>query len=194
MHETGIPEHKDSDPLNTRVGISVVVFATFLGICHVKDDNILQKMHLRLNDRNDNWAWFQARKIRADIYQAAADQLSVPYPSETSEIKQIREAKAAAYRADAAEQRTKSESQKKKAEAFDLEYAELNSKDDQFDLSEATLSVALAMMGMTALTKKRFLFIIAWLVGGFGLFMGIAGFCGLNTGFVVIRWLVNVLS
>ena len=48
--------------------------------------------------------------------------------------------------------------------------------DDQFDLAEACLSVAIALAGVTALTKKRWLFGVALAFGSLGTLYGLAGF------------------
>jgi hypothetical protein len=62
--------------------------------------------------------------------------------------------------------------------AFRDEYDRLNSHDDQFDLSDAVLS--LALLGSTALTQKRWLFWTAAAIAAFGLFFGLAGLLGLG--------------
>jgi hypothetical protein len=70
------------------------------------------------------------------------------------------------------------EETKKKAEALSAEYDALNVHDDQFDMAEACLSVAIALFGVTALTQKRWLFGFAGLVAFCGLILGLAGFAG----------------
>jgi hypothetical protein len=67
----------------------------------------------------------------------------------------------------------------KKAKGFEKQYDDLNFRDDQFDLSDATLSISLAMLAIAALTGKRKLLALAWLFAGFGLLMGLAGLMGL---------------
>jgi hypothetical protein len=69
---------------------------------------------------------------------------------------------------------------KKSAEDFKAEYERLNLHDDQFDMADALMSVAIALLGITALTRKRRLMYLAWGFAGFGLVMGIAGFAGLG--------------
>src|SRR5262249_23553509 len=69
---------------------------------------------------------------------------------------------------------------KKNAEGYSKEYDRLNLHDDQFDMAEASISVAIAMFGVTALTQKRWLLFIAAAVAAFGIVLGIAGFAGLN--------------
>jgi hypothetical protein len=47
---------------------------------------------------------------------------------------------------------------KAQAEAFQKKYDELNLHDDQFDFSEALISLGLSIFGITALTQKRVFF------------------------------------
>src|SRR6266581_154250 len=61
--------------LNAAVAITVAVLATFMGICKVKDDNIVQGMQQAQADKLDHWAFYQARNIRQEVAQAALDQL-----------------------------------------------------------------------------------------------------------------------
>src|SRR5881409_2436103 len=63
--------------LGTRVAISVAILATFLGICKVKDDNIVQAMQAAQAKSVDSWNWFQAKKIRADVARSVQDQFEI---------------------------------------------------------------------------------------------------------------------
>src|SRR5256714_8697362 len=61
--------------LSTRVAATVALLATFLGVCKVKDDNIVQAMQQAQADRLDHWNFYQARNIRQDVAEAAVVQL-----------------------------------------------------------------------------------------------------------------------
>src|SRR3954468_21893441 len=61
--------------LNTLVAITVAVLATFMGICKVKDDNIVQTMQQAQANKLDHWAFYQARNIREEIAKATLIQL-----------------------------------------------------------------------------------------------------------------------
>ena len=189
-----IPEVEGNSPMEILIGLFVVILATFLGICNVKDGNIVQAMQLRQADRNDNWAWFQARNIRATIYESMADELAMPRANETPEFAKLREEKAEYFRKRFKDQETKAEKQMEAAKLAEEDYKNLNAKDDQFDLSEAALAIGLAMMGVTALVKRWWLFIFALIPSLFGLGMGIAGFMGVDTNTPFVAWIIQVLS
>src|ERR1043166_7711406 len=61
--------------LNTLVAISVALLATFMGICKVKDDNIVQAMQQAQADKIDNYSWYQARNIREEVANGTVAQL-----------------------------------------------------------------------------------------------------------------------
>ena len=44
--------------LNSRVAITVALLATFLGVCKVKDDNIVQAMQQAQADKLDHWSFY----------------------------------------------------------------------------------------------------------------------------------------
>ena len=65
-----------------------------------------------------------------------------------------------------------------KAKSLEAEYERLNFRDDQFDMSDAFLSIAVALSAVAALVDSFVLLYIAWGSGAFGLLMGVAGFFG----------------
>src|SRR5436189_632336 len=63
--------------LTAWVAITVALLATFLGICKVKDDNIVQAMQQAQADKLDHWNFYQARNIREEIAAATVAQLKL---------------------------------------------------------------------------------------------------------------------
>jgi hypothetical protein len=66
------------------------------------------------------------------------------------------------------------------ADKADKTYNDLNVHDDQFDLSDVMLALAISMLAMTALTQKRWLYFLALVPTFFGVLMGLAGLLGWN--------------
>src|SRR6478672_11717979 len=74
-HETSAnPAHAR---LNTWVAITVALLATFMGICKVKDDNIVQAMQQAQASKLDDWSFYQARNIRQEVAQATLTELTI---------------------------------------------------------------------------------------------------------------------
>mgnify|MGYP003351938131 FL=1 len=53
--------------LNPAIAITVSLLATFMGICKIKDDNIVQAMQQAQADKLDHWNFYQARNLREEI-------------------------------------------------------------------------------------------------------------------------------
>ena len=169
---------KSRNELNTLVAISVALLATFLGICKVKDDNIVQAMQQAQANKIDNYSWYQARNIREDLARATIAQLTVQATSAPSSAQVSIQEQIKVFQAIAREEAEKKKVQQVDAEQADKTYNELNFHDDQFDLSDAMLALAISLLAMTALTQKRWLFILAMVPTLFGIVMGLAGLFG----------------
>jgi len=169
---------RNSRKLNTLVAISVALLATFMGICKVKDDNIVQAMQQAQADKIDNYSWYQARNIREEIAKATIAELTAQAASAPPQAQAAYQEQIKAYQAIAQDQAEKKKTQQTDAEKSDQTYNELNYHDDQFDLSDAMLALAISLLALTALTQKRWLFIIAMVPTFFGTVMGLAGLFG----------------
>ena len=161
--------------LNTWVAISVALLATFMGICKVKDDNIVQAMQQAQADKIDNYSWYQARNIREEVANSTVAQLKALQASASPQAQSLVQDQIKTYQALAQEQEEKKKVQQADADKADQTYNELNFHDDQFDLSDAMLALAISLLAVTALTQKRWLFIIAMVPTFFGVLMGLAG-------------------
>ncbi len=164
--------------LNTLVAISVALLATFMGICKVKDDNIVQAMQQAQANKIDSYSWYQARNIREEVATATVAQLTVQAVSAPPRAQATYQEQIKAYQAVAQDQTEKKKIQQAAADEADKTYNELNYHDDQFDLSDAMLALAISLLAMTALTQQRWLFILAMLPTLFGVVMGLAGLLG----------------
>lgn len=166
--------------LNTLVAITVALLATFMGICKVKDDNIVQAMQQAQADKIDSYSWYQARNIREEVANATVAQLTAQAAAAPPQAQAAFQQQISAYQAIAKDQAEKKKQQQADAEKADKTYNDLNYHDDQFDLSDAMLALAISLLAMTALTQKRWLFYLALVPTFFGLLMGLAGLFGWN--------------
>src|ERR1700682_4006449 len=85
--------------LNTWVAISVALLATFMGICKVKDDNIVQAMQHAQADKIDNYSWYQARNVREEVANATVAQMTAQAAAAPSQARPVFEDKIKAYQA-----------------------------------------------------------------------------------------------
>ena len=79
------------------------------------------------------------------------------------------------------EQTRKKTELKALAEQDQKDYDAANFKDDQFDLSDALIAIAISLLAVTALTHQKWLYWAALIPTGFGILMGLAGLLGWST-------------
>ncbi len=169
---------KNRNDLNTYVAISVALLATFMGICGIKDNNIVQGMQQAQADRNNDWSYYQARNIREEIANSTLTQLRLqPRPAEPK-ARALYDKKIAEYQDLANRQSQKKAELEKKAQQEKETYDELNFHDDQFDLADAAISLAISLLAITSLSQKRWLFGLAMIPTVFGVVMGLSGLFG----------------
>jgi hypothetical protein len=178
--ETAKPEKTRLAWLNPAVAITVALLATFMGICKVKDDNIVQGMQQAQADKIDHWSFYQARNIREEIQKATMVQLKVQAALATPQQQAQVQQQIASYEALATGQAAKKEEVKAQAEADQKTYDALNFRDDQFDLSDASIAIAISLLAVASLTQLPWLFALALLPSVFGVIMGVAGLGGLG--------------
>lgn len=164
--------------LSTWVAITVALLATFLGVCKVKDDNIVQGMQQAQADKLDHWNFYQARNIREEVAAAAAAQLTLAAAGASPAQQASYGAAIASYEALVADQKKKKEELRRQAEQDQQTYDALNYRDDQFDLSDALIALAISLLALTALTHKPWLYWLALLPTAGGVVMGLSGLLG----------------
>ena len=169
---------KQKSRLNAYVAISIALLATFLGICKVKDDNIVQAMQQAQADEVDSWNFYQARNLREEINKTAAAALKVQKLSQSSAVQAAYDQQIAQFQKNAQEQNAKKAEQQTAAKDARAKYDQLNYHDDQFDLSDALLAIAISMLAVTSLVQKRWLFYVAMVPTALGVLMGCAGLFG----------------
>jgi len=171
-------EQEAHSRLNSAVAIFVALTATFMALCNIKDGNINQGMQQALSMTVDTWSYYQARSVKQHLAEVAVDELQTQRALAPPAMQAMFDAKIKKYAEQAAKENTEKKKLQKQAEDYQKQYDTLNFHDDQFDMSEALLSVSIAMFGITALTRKRWLIFVAIIFMIFGTVMGLAGFFG----------------
>jgi hypothetical protein len=164
--------------LSTWVAITVALLATFLGVCKVKDDNIVQAMEQAQADKLDHWNFYQARNIRQEVAAATVAQLELAAAGAAAAQQAGYRDAIASYKRLVADQVQKKEELRVQAEHDQQTYDALNFRDDQFDLSDAMIALAISLLALTALTHKPWLFWLALVPTAGGVVMGLAGLFG----------------
>jgi hypothetical protein len=172
------PQAGKSAWINPAVAVAVALLATFMGICKVKDDNIVQAMQQAQADKIDHWGYYQARNIREEIAKATLTSLRLQAADHAQDRQAPYLEAIAQYEKLAKEQAAKKDDLKAQAEKDQQTYDALNFRDDQFDLSDALIAIAISLLALASLTQLWWLYAIAMVPAGFGVLMGLAGLLG----------------
>ena len=164
--------------LNPAVAISVALLATFMGICKVKDDNIVQAMQQAQADKIDHWAFYQARNLREEVARSTLVQLRLQAADKPKERQADYNQAIAQYEKLAEGQAVKKEELRLQALADQTNYDALNFRDDQFDLSDALIAIAISLLAITSLTQLWWLYGLSLVPALFGVLMGLSGLIG----------------
>ncbi|HXU30602.1 MAG TPA: DUF4337 domain-containing protein [Thermoanaerobaculia bacterium] len=170
--------------LNSVIALMVALIATFMAVCNIKDGNICQTMAQQQAKAVDSWSYYQAKSMKQNLAESVLDQLSFQKESSgdrlSPTVATLLDQKIAAYAAKVKKYESEKDEIKATAEGAEAEYERLGLHDDQFDISEAALSIAIALLGVSALTRKKWLVYLALFFALSGLFFGMAGFLGWN--------------
>jgi hypothetical protein len=169
-----LPQRRDK-AIDRGVALTVVVLSVFMAVANIKDDNLVQAMQLAKSDAIDTWSQYQATRTKAHIVTTARTEMTVIAGTNPSApaLKAL-----ADLDAESAKYAAETPKLKAKAQAEDAQYDALNVHDDQFDLCDALISIAVSLAAVAALAETRWLLVTSWVFGAFGLLMGVAGFAG----------------
>jgi DNA repair ATPase RecN len=174
---------KERSALNSTVAVMVAVSAAFVALCNVKDGNIVQAMAQAQANSVDAWSYYQAKSTKEHIAEEMVDQLTIQRdttPNLSSDARALIDRKIGEYSGKMKQYDADKAKIKQTAEDYQHDYDKLNFRDDQFDMAEASLSLSIAVLGVTALTQKRWLLAIGVVFAAFGAALGVSGFMGYN--------------
>src|SRR2546427_3169633 len=187
-----LPESGDSrDRFNNWIAVSVAILAAFMAVTKVKDDNIVQAMLQAKSDAVDTWNEYQSKRIKHHLLELGHDQATAMRANAPPQSATVLEDELKRYDSEMARYGSDEKDLQAKARGLEDKYDALNYRDDQFDLSDAALSGSLAMLAVTALTRKRWLLWTSLVFAAFGAAMGLAGLLGLP---LHPNWLSKLIS
>jgi hypothetical protein len=175
-------DEKSHDGLNNLIAVLVAILATVMALCNIKDGNIVQAMSQEQAKAVDQWSYYQAKGTKQNLAESVADQLRLRQQEGglTPQAAALVAKEIVTYDATVKKYEKEKADIKREAEGAQAEYDRLNVHDDQFDMSEAAISISIALLGVSALTRKKWLVGVAIVFAGFGVVMGMAGFLGWN--------------
>jgi chromosome segregation ATPase len=169
-------EHGHASGLGSIVALLVALAATFIALVSVKDRNITLRMDQAQAKAIDTWNYYQAKSMKQNLAEATLDELNALRASTSGAAAESADKRIANYETQVKRYEHEKGEVKEEAEGYEHKYESLNQQHDLFDLSDAAMSVAIALLGVTALTRKKWLLAVAGVFLLTGVFFGVAGF------------------
>jgi hypothetical protein len=163
------PEHA-ADPYTRGVGILVGVVGILLSVVTIASHRAHTEAVIYRTESNDQWAFYQAKKIREITSDVAVTLLHTLEPD-------AGKAEAAVHKLEAARDRYSDEAKdiKKEAEAKDDEQKIQEKRALRFDIGEGLLELGLVLCSLFFLARKTFFPTFGVLASIAGTAMGIWG-------------------
>jgi hypothetical protein len=148
--------------LNRLVALTVVILSIVMGLGQVKDGNIVQAMQQAQSDAVDHWGEYQATKTKLHIDEVALAQTSFLDGLGGAKVASATDAERARLGAEMAKYNREIPDLRKQAEGDRARYDALNVHDDQFDASDALLSIAISIAAVAALSESTWALYASW--------------------------------
>ena len=175
--------HHHDDSFRNRAALVIAVLAAILAVCELGGDNSKNAMIYNNIKASDSWAFYQAKTQRQTAYKLAEDQLKreeastslSPAARAAVQADQARYAKDVARYEDEPGGEGKKQL-KERAEAFEQAREIASRQNDDFDLAQMVLQLAIVLGSVSILSTSRPLLWIAGGLGAFGAVMLANGF------------------
>jgi len=170
MPEIEVSPHHTVDPDTRRVGILVGVVGIFLSVVTIASHRSHTQAVIHRTESNDQWAFYQAKKIRentSDVALALLESLA-PDPAKAAATVHKLESARDKYADDAKEIM-------KEAQAKDVRSELEEHRALRFDIGEGLLELGLVLCSLYFLARKGFFPVLGVLSAVAGIVMGISG-------------------
>ncbi len=136
-----------------RIGLTMAIVAVLLAVATMLGHRSHTEEVLIQTRANDQWAYYQAKTIRAHMYEA---------DSELAAMMPHGEEAATNFKKRAEDQRKGAEDVKRDAESKEKETENTSHKANQFDTAEIFLEISIVLCSITLLTKNRLFFLVSF--------------------------------
>ena len=149
LHEHA--EHARHDPSVAPVSLTMAVLAVVVATVSLLGHRTHTEEVVFQNKASDQWAYFQAKKIRSHEDQIFVDESSLMAAADAVKAENVRQK----YADEAKRYNDEQKDLEAEANRLEAETHLASRKADRYDLSEVFLEIALVITSITLLSKKR---------------------------------------
>ena len=176
--------HEDEERFNRKAALLIAVMAAVLAVGGLGGGNATDDMIISNIRASDTWAFYQAKNVRQTMYELEVAELEARPPSPALDAR-IADYKATIARYDsepdpaAPNDPLRGEGKQQlmaQAQAFEAARDVAAAKDDNFDLAEVALQLALVLGSVAILASNRAILTVSGLLGALGALLTLNGF------------------
>ena len=185
-------EHEEENRFRNRAALLIGVLAAVLAIGGLGGGNATDDMIGNNIKASDSWAFYQAKNVRQTLYEIGIDQLKTTLLDEklSGGARAATEARITEY--EATVRRYESEPDphspgdptagegkkeiKARAAAYEAQFEQASSRDNNFDLAEVALQLALVLGSIAILAGNRWILGLSAALGTIGTLLTLNGF------------------
>lgn len=177
MKEKSIEEPKKESWLNY-LALTTVMFAVCATLATFKGGGYSTQSIMNQSKASDNWAFFQSKAIKEDLYKMQAEKLEMDASSKDQKTAELYAGKINDYKGKIEKYEKEKEEIKTKAESFesDRDLAQMHAKD--FGMAVIFLQVTILLSTIASLMKKKYMWYL-------GLGSGLVGLIFFANGFLL---------
>ena len=165
-------EHAKEDPSLARVSLTMAILAVFVAVISLLGHRAHTEEVLLQAKASDQWAYYQAKNIRAHNDRLFAALTAVANSSNPEALAKTRED----FQKESDRYQEEQNEIQKEARALEAEVAIERRRADRYDLGEVFLEIGLVVTSITLLSGRRIFWHAGLLTGAVGLFITIVGF------------------
>ncbi len=183
-------EQQQEDRFNRGAALLIAVMAAVLAVGGLGGGNATDDMIISNIRASDTWAFYQAKNVRQTAYEIEVAELEAQLPQAGGSARAELERRISDYRAtvaryddepdpDAPTDPLRGEGKKQlmaQAQAFEAARDVAVAKDDNFDLAEVALQLALVLGSVAILAGNRAILTVSGLLGALGALLTVNGF------------------
>jgi hypothetical protein len=185
MAEVELPNPEELEEIREksftrRTALVTALYAVCLAIVSLGGNNATKEMSLAQQQASDQWAFFQAKSMREQLYRIERMRLEDDLAERGGSLAAPAREHKDQFLAKVAGEESRYEAEKKEIEekAHELEHERdmHRAKDPYFDFGEVLLQIAIVLASMSILTRSRPIFHASVLAALAGLVLGLNGF------------------
>ena len=182
-------ESQAAETFRNRAALLIATLAAVLAVGGLGGGNATDDMIGNNIKASDTWAFYQAKNVRQTMYEIEAEKLkgelgagSVPAPERAAAEARLKDYEATVARYDSEpdpSDASKGEGKKElsaQAKAYEAAFEEASARDNNFDLAEVALQLALVLGSVAILAVNRWILGLSLALGVVGSLLTLNGF------------------